>query len=307
MNADLASRPSPNPDVIAAFDIGSNSIKMTIAKRAGAGIEELAVRSETTRLGQGVDETGVLAEDRMAAAMKALEGFSALARSLGASRLIGVATEATRSAANGQAFLDRVAAETGIVVNAISGEREAELTFLGLDGLVDLDGDVAVADIGGGSTEIIVARDRHVSFSKSFPLGSGRLTERFVTHDPPTTVELDAVRRFAESELSSAPFIGQSAARLYITGGTGEFSFRLIAPKTAAHARDIDAMLTRLARMSSRELASVIEIPLARAKVLPAGVAVVRALAELVRPSEIRAAQSGIRRGLLLAGFAGSL
>ena len=80
--------------------------------------------------------------------------------------MIGVATEATRTAANGQAFLDRVAAETGIELARSRGGREAELTFLGLDGLVDLAGDVIVADIGGGSTEIILARDRQVRFSQ---------------------------------------------------------------------------------------------------------------------------------------------
>ena len=169
MNRASAQRSKSDHDVIAAFDIGSNSIKMTVARRAGNGIEDLATRSETVRLGQGVDETGSMAEDRMAAALAALKQFCSLARSLGATRLIGVATEATRTASNGQQFLDRVAAETGIEVRAISGEREAELTFLGLDGLVDLDGDVVVADIGGGSTEIILARDRRVSFPNHFP------------------------------------------------------------------------------------------------------------------------------------------
>jgi exopolyphosphatase/pppGpp-phosphohydrolase len=130
------------------------------------------------------------------------------------------------------------------------------------------------------------------------------LTERFVSHDPPALDELASVRRTAETELSSARFAHDDAVRLYITGGTGEFSFRLIAPKSDAQVSDIDAMLARVAAVRARELSEAISIPLARAKVLPAGVAVMRAVAELVQPSVVHAAQSGIRRGLLLAAFA---
>jgi exopolyphosphatase/pppGpp-phosphohydrolase len=303
-----SSQPAKSIDhVVAAFDIGSNSIKMTIARSAGAGIVELASRSDTVRLGQGVDESGVLDGERMAAAMAAFKQFSDLARSLGATRLIGVATEATRTAANGQAFLDRVSSATGIELSAISGEREAELTFLGLDGVIDLDDDVIVADIGGGSTEIIVARDRGVRFSKSYPIGSGRLTEQFVRHDPPTADELGRVFNAAKPALAEAPFDETPKARLYITGGTGEFAFRLIAPQTEAQAMDIDRMLAQLESISANELAEKISIPVARARVLPAGVAVVRLVADLAKPSGIYAAQSGIRRGLLLAAFAGQL
>ena len=133
------------------------------------------------------------------------------------------------------------------------------------------------------------------------------MTERLVVDDPPTRDELAAARRAAESELSSAPFDANAAVRLYITGGTGEFSFRLIAPKSVATVDDIDLMLVRLAASPASELAETIAIPIARARVLPAGVAVVRALVDLAHPAAIYAAQSGIRRGLLLAAFAGSV
>lgn len=293
--------------IAAAFDIGSNSIKMTIGRRPPGGVEEIAARSETVRLGQGVDQTGELAPDRMAAALAVLREFSRFAREQGAARLVGVATEATRSARNGQAFLDRVEAETGIELTAISGQREAELTFLGLDGVVDLSGEVVVADIGGGSTEIIIARDRQVQFAKSFPIGSGRLTERLVHHDPPTPDELTAARDFAADVLSEAPFAESYGGRLYLTGGTGEYSFGLIPKQERVDGETFDRLLEDLRHIPMKQLAERLEIAKARARVLPAGVAVARAVIELARPSEIQAARSGIRRGLLLALFAGSL
>ena len=296
-----------DPGVIAAFDIGSNSIKMTLARRAGNGIDEFAWRSETVRLGEGVDATGSLAPDRIEAGLTVLRAFTEFARNQKASRLIGVATEATRIAANGQAFLDRVVAETGIELAVITGAREAELTFLGLDGVVDLSGDVLVADIGGGSTEIILAVDRQVRFSHSFPIGSGRLTEQFERTDPPTMAELDACRAFANRELGSAPFDQAPLPRLIITGGTGEYSFRMIRSGTRVDASVIDRLLDEMTAVTAKSLAKRLAIPVARAAVLPAGVAVVRGLIDLAQPREIQAAQSGIRRGLLLAAFAGTI
>ena len=294
-------------EIIAAFDIGSNSIKMTVAWRVGDGIQELDWASETVRLGQGVDVSGALASDRIEAGMKALRRFSETARRQGATRLIGVATEATRVARNGQAFLDRVTAETGIELTAISGGREAELTFLGLDGVADLSGDVIVADIGGGSTELILANDRTVRFSQSFPIGSGRLTEQCVRRDPPTKDELDSCRAFAEKAFSGVPFNTVRNARLFITGGTGEYSFRMIPEGERASASTMDRLLSEFTSLASTDLADQLAIPEARAKVLPAGVAVVRGIIELAAPAEIQSAQSGIRRGLLLAAFAGTI
>jgi len=307
MNPKPAQKQKSLDEIIAAFDIGSNSIKMTLAWRAGDGVHEFDWASETVRLGQGVDETGALAPDRIEAAMKALRRFSELARQQGATRLIGVATEAARAARNGQAFLDRVTAETGIELTAISGAREAELTFLGLDGVADLSGDVIVADIGGGSTEIILANDREVQFSKSFPIGSGRLTEQFVQNDPPRTDELDACRALAGRAFAGVPFDTVQNARLLITGGTGEYSFQMIPTGQRADARAIDRLLTEFMTVKAAELALQLAIAEARARVLPAGVAVVRSIVELAAPTEIQAAKSGIRRGLLLAAFAGTI
>jgi exopolyphosphatase/guanosine-5'-triphosphate,3'-diphosphate pyrophosphatase len=280
---------------------------MTVGRWTPDAVEEIAARSETVRLGQGVDQTGELAADRMAAALAVLREFSRFAREQGAVRLVGVATEATRSARNGQAFLDRVEAETGIELTAISGQREAELTFLGLDGVVDLSGEVIVADIGGGSTEIILARDRQVRFAKSFPIGSGRLAERLVRHDPPTSDELVAARAFAVSVLGEAPFTASCGGRLYVTGGTGEYSFALISEREHAGGGTFDQLLDQLRHIPTKQLAEKLAIAEARARVLPAGVAVARAVIELARPSEIQPARSGIRRGLLLALFAGNL
>jgi exopolyphosphatase / guanosine-5'-triphosphate,3'-diphosphate pyrophosphatase len=293
---------------VAAFDIGSNSIKMTVARPRGAdGVEEYLWRSATVRLGAGIEESGRLADDRIAAALDALRQFAGEAREAGAERLIGVATEATRVAANGEEFLTRVRSETGLELKAISGDREAELTFRGLKASLDLDGDVVVADVGGGSTEVITATAGTFGWARSIPLGSGRLTDRLVRSDPPTTEELVACREAAGKALDGLALPEGPIDRLLAVGGTGEYFIRLVPPGRPATIDDLDDVLTRLTTTPAAELAAKLEIPEARARVLPAGVAIVREIAGRTRARAIEGARSGIRTGLLLAAFAGEL
>jgi exopolyphosphatase/guanosine-5'-triphosphate,3'-diphosphate pyrophosphatase len=294
--------------VIAAIDIGSNTIKMTVARRKDLDrLEEFCWRSETVRLGAGIDQTGRLADDRIEAAADTIQRFAAEARAQGATRLIGVATEATRVAENGQAFLDRIRAESGIDLTAISGDQEAELTFKGLAATTDLDGRILVADIGGASTELIAADDERIEFSRSLPLGSGRLTDRHVTSDPPTKIELESCHDETVRQLRSFEQDLGTRDRLIAVGGTGEYLMPLIPHDGSATPQDVDAVMAFFETISSEQLASQLSIPVARARVLPAGVAIVRALADLTKPQVVEGAMSGIRTGLLLAAFAGEI
>jgi exopolyphosphatase / guanosine-5'-triphosphate,3'-diphosphate pyrophosphatase len=293
---------------IAAFDIGSNTIKMTVARQDSLEhLTEFLWRSETVRLGAGIDQSGRLADDRIEAAAKTIARFAQEARENGATRLIGVATEATRVAANGQDFLDRVQTESGIELRTISGDQEAELTFRGLAATTNLDGRLLVADIGGASTELIAADNKRVEFSQSLPLGSGRLTDRHVKSDPPTRFELTACHDEAVQQLRSLRKDLGARERLIAVGGTGEFLIPLIPHNDGATVQDVDDVLAFFETVTAEELAARLKIPIARARVLPAGVVIVRALADLTCPSVIEGAMSGIRTGLLLAAFAGEI
>jgi exopolyphosphatase/guanosine-5'-triphosphate,3'-diphosphate pyrophosphatase len=301
-------RVMPDRAPIAAFDIGTNSIKLSVGEIDDKGnLRELLALSQTVRLGQGIEATGHLADDRIDAALTVLTDFADRARSAGARRLIGVATEATRVAENGPAFLATIRDRIGIDIQAISGDREAELTFRGLAASISLDGTVAVADIGGGSTEIILARNREFSFGTSIPLGSSRLTDRFVHADPPDPDELRECERFASEALQRAASIDPPVDRLVAIGGTGEYLERLVPTGHAISIDRIEQILDELTRMTAGDLAGRIGIAEARARVLPAGIAVVQAFARAVQPGRIEVARSGIRTGLLLAAFAGEI
>ncbi len=289
---------------IGAIDIGSNSIKLTVGWLDDAGaIAERSWPPETVRLGAGLDMTGRLADDRMDASIAALRRFVDAARAAGAERIVAVATEATRAAENGPAFLARVRQETGIDVRIIDGEEEARLTFRGLAATADLSGSVLVADVGGGSTELIVAANSTPQSLRSLPLGSGRLTDRYVRADPPSEAELVACQDAASAMLAEYEEPGTPATdapqRLIVVGGTGEY-LRQLVDQAPTDRVEIDRVLDRLTRIRSSDLARDLGIAESRARVLPAGIAIVAAIGAAFDVAGIDMARSGIRLGLLI-------
>lgn len=281
---------------------------MTVGRPDGrGGIEQLAWASEVVRLGEGAEATGRLDEGRIAAAIEALQRFAARATALGAAAIVAVATEATRAAANGEEFLDRVRNETGIAVRLVDGDEEAALTFRGLASELDLGGSTAIADIGGGSTELIAAVDGAMASARSLALGSGRLTERLVQEDPPRAEELAACEaeasRIVGAALREMALPAGSMDRLVLVGGTPEYLVRLLPEGQPLDEAAVRGVLSTLTTLTAEEVSERIDVPVARAKVLPAGVAIVAAITQLIVPEAIEVAHSGVRAGLLLETF----
>lgn len=293
--------------IIAVFDIGSNSVKMSVGRCGEDGSSrEFAWRSATTRLSAGVDRTGRLADERIDATVEALEEMALQARALGASHMVAVATEATRIAANGAEFLDRVRETTGIQVEVIPGDREVELTFMGLSRTIDRNGTMVVADIGGGSTELIVAVDGQMISGKSWPIGSGRISDEFPAGDPPASDTLRQMRSAVRERLGESG-IPDRSARLVIVGGTGEFLGRLLPKDFPVPVSMVDAALQTTTTMTAAELSRRIDINIDRARVLPAGIATALAISDICCPDVIIGAPSGIRAGLLRLACSGTI
>lgn len=294
---------------LAAIDIGSNSVKMLIASCQPDGtLREIAQRTEMVRLGAGIDQTGRLAEDRIEAAIAALASYADLARAHGVVRILAAATEATRAAENGPEFLRRVRRETGISVEVIDGDREADLSFRGLSTQFDISGHTVIADIGGGSTELIYAEDGELRHARSIAVGSRRLTERFVVGDPPEAEELAACQDAATDALlptfNEFPIPADATVRLILVGGTGEFLGQMVPDRLAMTAQDVARVMVRMQTEPAAMLAAKLQIPESRARVLPAGIAMVAAMIEMARPAMIAVGQSGLRAGLLLEACA---
>lgn len=181
---------------IAVVDIGTNSTRLLIADVEADGVpHELERRSEVTRLGDGVDGSGRLSEAAIERVLRVLDGYAFSIERDVCERTVAVLTSAVRDASNGAEFVDLVQGRYGFEARAIPGEEEAQLTFLGaMSDRAEVDPPpTVVIDIGGGSTEFIIGRNREVAFHVSTQAGVVRQTERHLPEDPPSPEHLTAL------------------------------------------------------------------------------------------------------------------
>jgi len=185
---------------IAVADLGTNSTRLLVAELAtGGALEEIERRTKVTRLGDGVDASGRLADDAMERVLETLDEYRKLVDGLGATSAIAVATSAVRDAENGAELQDRVRSRCDFDIRTITGDEEARLTFLGATSTDRGAPATLVIDIGGGSTEYVVGRPGEPpGFHVSTRLGSVRHTERHLSSDPPGKTDLEALARAAE-------------------------------------------------------------------------------------------------------------
>lgn len=181
---------------VAVVDIGSNSIRLLIARRTrDGGIEELARETNVTRLGQGVDTAGRLADDAIQRTYAVLDRYALQIAEHECDVRIAVLTSAVRDSANGDAFAQTIRREYELEPHILAGDEEARLTYLGATSERD-GGDARptlVCDIGGGSTELIVGVGPELRFRVSTQAGVVRQTERHLHDDPPTQQQMDAL------------------------------------------------------------------------------------------------------------------
>lgn len=193
---------------VAAIDIGTNTVLMLVAERRGGRLSAVEEHARITRLGLGVDRTRRLDQAAIDRTFGVLEDYASRAKALGASAIAAVATSAVRDAENGPGFRARAEEILGGEVAVASGDREAILTFRGALGGLPIAGDrdsVAVIDVGGGSTEIVIGAGDTIAWAHSYDVGSVRLTERHVPSDPPTTEALAAIRADARATFAAPP------------------------------------------------------------------------------------------------------
>lgn len=218
--------------VLAAIDIGTNSVLLTVARSTGdGGFKVLEQRATVTRLGQDVDRTSVLHPDAQERTLVCLSEYRTAMDHWGVRGARAVGTSAMRDAAGGDVFVEKATAVLGFRPEIVSGAREAELTFIGaLSGLsvAEMPGSpVFVFDIGGGSTELIVGRvgarpsDRPtIEQSTSLNLGSVRLTERNGLSDPPDHNQLTQVREQVQAALIASGIVVRGPLTVVGVAGT---------------------------------------------------------------------------------------
>ena len=207
---------------VAAIDCGTNSIRLLVTDLdAGSSAQHDQVRDvQIVRLGQGVDRTGRLDADAVARTLAVCADYARTCRELDVEAIRFCATSAARDADNAADFREAVRGLLGVEVEVLPGDEEAALAY---DGVVRVAGDLAtpiiVADVGGGSTELILGDAAQVRIARSLDIGSVRMTERHLRTDPPTASEVaDATADIDRAIDSSGIDVGAAATIVGVAG-----------------------------------------------------------------------------------------
>lgn len=296
---------------LAAIDVGTNSILLTIADLVGREFRVIDDRCRVERLGRGVDRTGRLDDAAIARGLEAITEYAGAIRAAGECRVAAVGTQALREAANGAAFLGPAAALLGQPIEVIGGRREAELAFAAvLHGFPEFRrGPVLVVDVGGGSTELVVGQDGQVISAVSVPIGSVRLAERHLASDPPTREEAESLvaaidRALADVELPvGAPVVGTAGTATTIAAiALGVFPYDADRVQGARVPRaELERQLARTLEFPTRERAARLRgLDPRRADVIPAGLAILDRVLARAGADTLVVSDRGIRFGLLV-------
>jgi exopolyphosphatase/guanosine-5'-triphosphate,3'-diphosphate pyrophosphatase len=297
---------------VATVDIGTNTVLLLVAERDEDGsLQAVAERAVITRLGEGVDRTRRLSDAAVARTLACLEEYATTIRELGAERAAVVGTSAMRDAGGGDELRVQVRQLFGVDVRVLSGDEEARLTFRGsLGGLSIESPEVAVFDIGGGSTEVVVGSAdlaRKVRYAASFDVGSVRLTERLVSHDPPSGDEYLAVREVARRAFLPVPPLPASCVPIGIAGTMTTLAAVSLGLATYDGSRvhgltvtlpDLRAVVARLASLPLGARQRLPGMEPKRADVIVGGGAIAVALLEHWAAPAVRISDRGVRWGL---------
>ena len=298
-------------DPIAVIDIGSNSGRVMVFERDTAGhLRLLAGSRAPLRLVHDVDEDATLSEATMARTMEALRDFRAIAVSAGAARIVAVATAAMRDARNGGILTRRVRRELGIHVEIIEGLTEARYGFTGaVRGLMVSNG--LLFDLGGGSVQITRFERRKLVHATSLPFGALRLSEKFLTSDPPSRKQLRRLRDHVRRRLARERIRPvTSTNRLVGTGGTVRNLAKIDRqtrnyPITSLHGYELSVdrladVVDRLAAVREKRRDEIPGLSAERADSIVGGAIAIQTLAEFVRAETILVSGQGVREGVAL-------
>ena len=202
-NVNAVFDPAPDDRPFAVVDLGSNSGRMIVFRlRQGEHLDVIEDARAPLRLARALRDSDRLGPDAIERTLEALRDFVAVARGAGASQMIAVATSAVRDAADGHELIER-AHRLGVPLQTIDGDHEAMLGFFGAVHDLPVTSGFTF-DVGGGSAEISSFRDRRLVRSWSMPLGSLRVSDAFLTSDPPADHEIRALRKSVKSSIAEA-------------------------------------------------------------------------------------------------------
>jgi exopolyphosphatase / guanosine-5'-triphosphate,3'-diphosphate pyrophosphatase len=288
---------------LACVDIGSNTTRLLVAEIDGDGVwRELMTQRAYTLIGKQAEKDGTIPKRVLANTAEVVSTQVRLAREMGADDVTIVATAAVRGAPNKDKLLEAILARTDLPVRVLSGHEEAQLAFIGATKRLGApaEGTIVVIDVGGGSTEIAVGTvDEGSTWDATFRVGSGMLTEAYVTNDPPGVGDLDLIRQHVSGvfEGLELPEIDKAVA----VGGTATSLRRLVGAELSHET--LERGIRILAESTAADVAERFDLAPERVELLPAGMLVLEELSDLIGlPLSI--GNGGLREGVILTHVA---
>lgn len=297
----------------AAIDIGSNSIRMLAADTApGRPMTVLEADRVITRLGASVFRSGAVSEEAMDAACDVLGRMAAAYQRHHVDGVRVVATAAVRDASNRLEFIERAAGAAGAPVEIISGQEEARLIHLGVQGKwPHPQHRVLIIDIGGGSAEIILSDHGRIAEAFSRPLGAVRLTGVFLDKDPPEEIQLHQMNEFIDERLANVVrrlgrvrpdrVIGTSATAAALVCAVNRIprARREEADRRRATLPQVRSLFHELAGRKREARAKITGIGPRRAEIIVAGVGVMQRIMETFSLPSLYHSTAGVREGIV--------
>jgi exopolyphosphatase/guanosine-5'-triphosphate,3'-diphosphate pyrophosphatase len=294
---------------VASIDIGTNTILLLIAKVEEGKVNSLFEIETVARLGEGVQKNGILLKEAMDRSLQTLAQYLKWCQELEVQKVFAAGTSALREAKNSEDFLNLVKEKLDLPIEVISGEEEAQLSFLAVaKDLGELKEPILVVDVGGGSTEFILGKGDQISQWISLPLGSVRFTEEFLRSDPVQEEEWKKMERKIQGYLVNIPH-SQEPISMVAVGGTATTLASVeqgledfIAEKIHHFVLGKEALKNQLLLYRSKtidERRKISGLPIARADVILAGGAILYLAMEELKCPSVLISCHGVRYGLL--------
>lgn len=286
--------------VVAVIDLGSNSIRMTVAKiKENGKIKELGNYRRPVRISAGLKETGKIDLPAFTRTVHALQEFCECMHSFCVEEVVAVATEALRKAKNSAEFVENVKATTSICFQIISGEEEARYDFLGVSEGRPVQ-DCILQDTGGGSTEFMQIVDGRLKNVISLPLGGVVLTEGFLKNDPPTQEEMAALHGYVQQQIQQkAPWLSNCKHwPVFAIGGTNRAMMKLLKKKEFAP-EELQQLYKTLQAAPLETRKQFLGEFQDRADIVVGGLAPLMCVIKELAPKSIIVSQKGLRDGIL--------